>query len=110
MFVIKVLITAVMVAAASEIAKRSNWLAAVILSLPLTSVLAFIWIYVDSRDAKKISELSLSTLWMVIPSLAFFICLPVCIKLGVNFWLSFLISVIVTAVVYFAFSKIVINL
>ena len=48
--VIKALISGVVIAAASEAAKRSPAIGAIILSLPLTSILAFIWLWRDTSD------------------------------------------------------------
>jgi len=53
-FLIKTLITAVIVAAISELASRYTLWSALLASLPLTSMLAFIWVYVDSKDTQKI--------------------------------------------------------
>ena len=70
---IKTLITALVVVAISEIAKRSSLLAGLIASIPLTSFLAFIWLYWETKDPYKIIDLSYSIILMIIPSFVFFI-------------------------------------
>ena len=72
---IKVLLTAVLVVAISEAAKRSTLLGGILASLPLTSLLAFIWLYGESGDTGKIASLSVSIFWYVLPSLVLFIAL-----------------------------------
>ena len=57
-YALKVLISALMIVAISEIAKRSSTLGAIIASLPLTSLLAFLWLYGETGDTAKIAELS----------------------------------------------------
>ena len=57
----------------SEIAKKSSFLAAIIISIPLTSLLAFIWLYWDTKDIQKVVDLSYGTIVMTIPSFFFFI-------------------------------------
>src|SRR5712691_68382 len=57
-FALKVLITAIVVVAVAELAKRSSVWAAALASLPLTSLLAFIWLYVDTGDPGRIAMLS----------------------------------------------------
>lgn len=52
-FLIKTLITALIVAAVSELARRYTVWAALLASLPLTSILAFIWVYWDTKDRVK---------------------------------------------------------
>lgn len=100
-YVFKILLSALIIFAVSEIAKRSPLLAAVLASLPLTSLLAFTWIYLESGEVGKIAQLSTEIFWLVIPSLVLFLLLPLCIKLGLGFWLSLLIASAGTAVGYF---------
>lgn len=96
----KTLITALIIVAASELAKRYTLASALLLSLPLTSLLAFIWIYVESKDIGKIIEMSYSVFWMVIPSLAFFLILPLLLKAEMKFLSAILISSLVVAAIY----------
>ena len=49
-FFFKTIISAIIIVAVSEIAKKYTWTAAIIVSLPLTSLLAFIWLYWDTKD------------------------------------------------------------
>lgn len=84
-FLIKTLITALIVAAVSELARRYTVWAALLASLPLTSILAFVWVYWDTKDNGKIIELSYSVFWLVFPSLAFFLMLPFLLKQGLAF-------------------------
>ena len=100
---LKTLISAIIIVAVSEIAKRYTWAAAIIVSLPLTSLLAFVWLYWDTKDTQKVIELSYSTIVMSLPSFIFFIILPILLKLKQNFILSLLISVISTAIAYAIF-------
>ena len=73
---IKTILTAVVVVLVAEIAKRSSLLAGLLVSIPLTSFLALMWLYFDTKDNQKIIDLSNATFLMVIPSLAFlFFCL-----------------------------------
>ena len=55
----------------SEIAKKYTWFAAIIVSIPLTSLLAFIWLYFDTKDVQKVIDLSFGTIVMTIPSIIF---------------------------------------
>ena len=53
-FLIKTLITAIVVVIVAEIAKRSSLLAGLIVSIPLTTFLAMIWLYWETKDTQKI--------------------------------------------------------
>lgn len=86
--------------AISEIAKRSSLLGALLASVPLISLLAMFWLYIDTKDVSKVSALSTSVFWLVLPSLALFVTLPLLLKQGVHSYLSIGISVGFTVVCY----------
>ena len=98
----KVLLTSVLVVAASEAAKRSVVAGALIASLPLTSLLAMIWLYVDTRDTERVAALASGIFWLVLPSLTLLIALPLLLRKGLPFAPSMAISVALTAASYFA--------
>jgi hypothetical protein len=87
-YIIKVLLSSVLIVAVSEISKRNSFLGGLLASLPLVSFLALIWLYLDTRDAAKVAALSHSIFWLVLPSLVFFVALPPLLKMKLNFSLS----------------------
>lgn len=98
---VKFIVTAALVVAIAELAKRSTFLAAILASIPLTSVLAMIWLYVDTGDAEKVAQLAGGIFWLVLPSLALFIALPILLRAGWPFGLSMLASMALTVACYF---------
>jgi hypothetical protein len=105
-FALKISLSAIILVAVAELAKRSSFWAAALASLPLTSLLAFVWLYLDSGDLQKISVLSHDIFWLVLPSLVLFIALPLLLRNGLGFWVSLGASCIATAVAYFGMIKI----
>jgi len=99
---LKVLVTSVLVVAVSEVAKRSTLFGAILASIPLTSVLAMIWLYIDTGDAEKVARLATGIFWLVLPSLVLFVSLPLLIRGGVEFYASLAVSVALTVGAYFA--------
>lgn len=99
-YILKIAVTTLLIVLISEIAKRSSFWGAVLASIPLISVLAMVWLYVDTKDIAKISALSTSVFWLVLPSLVLFILLPVLLKQGLHFYLSLLLSLLVTVACY----------
>jgi len=97
---IKALISGIIVAAASEAAKRSPAIGAIILSLPLISILAFFWLWRDTWDTERIAALAQSTFWFVLPTLPLFLILPALLRGGAGFWASLGVSCLVTVVLY----------
>lgn len=85
---IKLFTSAGLIVVISELAKRDGWLGALLASLPTISLLAIVWLYVDTRDVEKIAILSTGIFWLVLPSLTFFIAFPWLLRMKLNFWLS----------------------
>jgi len=99
-YIIKIAVTTMLIVAIAEIAKRSSLAGAVLASVPLISVMALVWLYVDTRDIEKVSALATSVFWLVLPSLVLFIALPILLKLGVNFYASMAVSIGLTISAY----------
>jgi len=97
---LKIVITTLIIVLISEIAKRSSFVGAILASVPLISVLAMLWLYIDTKNIEKVAALSSSIFWLVIPSLVLFVTLPVLLKLGMNFYLSMMISLVMTVLSY----------
>jgi hypothetical protein len=97
---IKAAISGAIVAAVSEIARRYPGWGGLVASLPLTSLLAMLWLWRDSGDTMKVAELSQGTIWFILPSLPLFVALPILLRNGVGFWLSMAIVVVGTLALY----------
>jgi len=99
-FIIKAGISGLIVAAVSEVARRYPGWGGLIASLPLTSLLAMLWLWRDTGDAERVAELSLGAFWFLLPSVPLFIVLPLLLRSGVAFWLSMAIVVAGTLALY----------
>lgn len=99
-YAIKVLISAILIVAISELSKKSSLLGAILASIPLVSVMAFIWLYVDTKNIDAISKLSISIFWLVIPSLVLFVSLPILLKFT-NFYLALFGAMVLTIIAYY---------
>jgi len=104
-YLVKIIVSAVILVAVAELAKRSSLWGAALASLPLLSILAFIWLYVDTGDIQRVAALSQGIFWLVLPSLVLFIALPLLLRNGMSFWLSLTISCMLTAGAYLAMLK-----
>ena len=105
--IVKTVLSALIIVVVSEIAKKYTLAAAIILSVPLTSLLALIWLFYDTRDIQKVVDLSLNTIVMTIPSIVFFIVLPIMLKFKYNFSFSILVSILSTSLTYVIFIKLI---
>lgn len=100
-YILKIVITTILIVVISEISKRSSFLGSILASIPLVSVLAMIWLYVDTKDIEKISALSTSIFWLVLPSLALFTSLPILLKKDFGFYPAMGISIGITVCCYY---------
>jgi hypothetical protein len=99
-YAFRIALSALIIVAVAEVAKRTTFWAAALASLPLTSVLAFVWLYLDTGDVQKIATLSSSIFWLVLPSLLLLVLLPILLRSGWGFWLSLAVSSAATALAY----------
>jgi len=99
---IKALLSGLIVAAASEIARRWPGAGALIVSLPLVSLLAMIWLWRDTGETERIAALSESTFWYFLPTMPMFLVLPAMLRSGIGFWSALLLACALTVVLYLA--------
>jgi len=100
---IKAALSGIIVAAVSEIARRYPGWGGLLASLPLTSLLAMLWLWRDTGDAARVADLSVSGIWFFVPSVPLFIALPMLLRSGVGFWASMALCVAGTLALYALF-------
>ena len=100
--VAKALISGLIIALVSEVAKRSPGFGALIASLPLVSILGMIWLWRDTRDAPRMAAHAEATFWFVLPSLPMFLLVPALLRRGVPFWPALLAGCAFTVALYLA--------
>ena len=104
-YALKIGLSALILVIVAEVAKRSTFWAAAVASLPLISLLAFVWLYLDTGDVQKIAVLSGSIFWLVLPSLLLFVLLPLLLRSGWGFWFSMAAASAATALAYLGMIK-----
>lgn len=97
---LKALLSGLLIAVVSEVAKRYPGLGGLIASLPLISVLGMIWLWKDRPDAINMAAHSEATFWFVLPSLPMFLLIPAMLRHGFGFWLSLVAGCILTVTLY----------
>jgi hypothetical protein len=100
--IIKALVSGVIIATVSEVAKRNPGLGGMVASLPLVSVLGMIWLWRDTRDVERMAAHSVGTFWFVLPSLPKFLVIPALLRRGVPFWVALGLGCALTVVLYLA--------
>jgi thiol:disulfide interchange protein len=97
----KAALSGLIIAVVSEIAKRSPTFGALIISLPLVSILAIVWLWRDTEDTERIAAFMVSSFWYVLPSLPMFLLMPALLRNGVGFIASLAASCALTVLLYF---------
>jgi polyferredoxin len=97
---VKALLSGVVVAVASETARRWPGWGALIVSLPLVSILAMIWLWRDTGDRARMAAHSEATFWFVVPSLPMFLLIPYLLRQGLSFWAALFAGCALTVVLY----------
>ena len=97
---VKAVLSGILIAIISEVAKRYPGIGGLIASLPLVSVLGMIWLWRDKPDAANMASHAEATFWFVLPSLPMFLLIPVMLRHGFGFWLSLIAGCLLTIGLY----------
>ncbi len=101
--IVKILMSGVLIWLVTEFGKKSGKLGGLILSLPVTSIIALTWLWFETKDSAKVASVSKETLVFILPSLVFFVLLWLLLERGVNFYVTLASSIVVTALSYALF-------
>ena len=102
----KYFLTAGVVVLVSEVAKRSDKLGGLVAALPLVTVLALIWLYVEKQPQEKIANHAWYTFWYVVPTLPMFLIFPALLS-RIGFWPTLLACIVITIICFALFALIV---
>ena len=116
----KGLFSGAVIVAASELAKKSSAFGALVVSLPLTSIMAMSVLYQDTKDTARVADFAEGILWLVFPRgksgqrhrgpplprsgtdhpLVLFVILPQMLRRGYEFEVAMAVGILGTIVAY----------
>ncbi len=102
-FILKTVISALIISAVSEIGKRSSAFAAILAALPMTSLMTMLWLYSDTKDTGKVADLSINIFWAILPSFLFLLSLPILLRNGVRFEWAMTLSCVLMLIGYMCY-------
>jgi len=102
----KFALTAAVVVAASEIAKRSDRAGAVIVALPMVTILALIWMHIEGQPQEKLANHAWYTFWYVLPTLPMFLVFPTMLR-RIGCWPTMAASAVITVACFWLFAVVV---
>ena len=97
-FLLRTIIGAVIIAVVSGISNRLPRIGALLLSLPLVSILAFVMSWTRYHEMKSVSQLARDTLILVPLGLPFFVPIAFAESLGFGFWSAFATGIVLASV------------
>lgn len=97
---VKVLLTAVIILIVNRVQVFSDKLSALLIALPLTSLLAMIWMHQARQPTEKIAGHSEGTFWFVLPTLPMFLILPWMLRSGWSFWSALGANCLLTTILF----------
>ena len=100
LFVIKTILSGLLVAAISTIAKRYPGWGGLVASLPLVSVLSMVWLYGETRNVESVARLSIGAFWFFLPSIPMFLIIPKMLRSGYSFPVTMAAALALTILLY----------
>lgn len=102
LFIVKAVVSGLMVALISTISRKYPGWGGLLASLPLVSVMAMLWLYGETREPEKVAALAVSTFWYILPSLPMFLIIPAMIRSGISFPVTMIVAIVATLLLYAA--------
>lgn len=95
--IVRVGVVAITVVVVAELSKRHPRFGALLLSLPIVSILAFLLSWFQHRDLPAVSRLARETLILVPLGLPFFVPFAFAARWGLEFWTCFAAGIVLAS-------------
>lgn len=100
--VVKVILSAVIIVIVNKVQLLNDRLSALLIALPLTSLLAMIWMHQGGQSTQRLANHAEGTFWFVLPTLPMFLILPWMLRNGWGFWSALLLNCLFTVGFFWA--------
>ncbi len=86
LFVVKIIVSALIIALVSEISKHLANLGGLIAAMPITTLLTMFWLKYETGNREVIVKFTISVFWAIFPTLLFFLAAIYLFKRGWSFY------------------------
>lgn len=86
LFFYKLILSALVIAGISELAKQFPSLGGLIAAMPITTLLTLFWLNYETGDLQLIEKFTISVFWGIFPSIIFFLVAIYFFKKGFSFY------------------------
>lgn len=97
-FLAKAIVSGLIIASVAQLSPKLPRLGALILSLPLISIVAMLFVWFPNKNLTLISKMSLDTLILVPLGLVFFVPLALSVKMELGFWSAFFLGIVFASI------------
>jgi F0F1-type ATP synthase assembly protein I len=97
-FLVKVIVSALVIAVVTEIAKVSTSIGGLIAAMPFITVMSLIWFYTEKKDSILMADFTISVFWGIFPTLLSLLPAIYLFRKGYNFFHVLFISFIFLAI------------
>lgn len=96
----KLVVTAVIILVVNKIQLFNDRISALLIALPITSLLAMIWMHHGGQTSERLANHSEGTFWFVLPSLPMFLIFPWMLRHGWGFWSALAANCLITVALF----------
>lgn len=96
----KLFLSALIIVVVNKVQLFSDRLSALLIALPLTSLVAMIWMHQAGQTPQRLANHAEGTFWFVLPTLPMFLILPWMLRNGWGFWASLAANCVITVVLF----------
>ncbi|MBK1835627.1 DUF3147 family protein [Roseibacillus ishigakijimensis] len=96
----KLFLSALVIVLVTKVQVVNDKLSALLIALPLTSLLAMLWMNGEKQGNERIANHAEGTFWFVLPTLPMFLVLPWMLRRGWSFGWSLAANCLLTAVLF----------
>jgi len=93
---VKLFLSAAIIVIVNKVQLFSDRLSALLIALPLTSLVAMVWMHQGGQSPQRIANHAEGTFWFVLPTLPMFLILPWMLRQGHGFWVALTVNCLLT--------------
>lgn len=92
----KLFLSALIIVVVTKIQLVSDRLSALLIALPITSLVAMIWMHHAGQSSQRLANHAEGTFWFVLPTLPMFLIIPWMLRNGWGFWATLAVNCVIT--------------
>ncbi|HEX7260178.1 MAG TPA: DUF3147 family protein [Luteolibacter sp.] len=96
----KLFLSALIIVVVTKIQLVNDRLSALLIALPITSLVAMIWMHLDNQSSQRLANHAEGTFWFVLPTLPMFLIIPWMLRHQWGFWAALAVNCLITIALF----------